>query len=44
MKNFQEGIDNLVNKILSEEIDAKVKQIMENNVIISFSKGLSSSA
>jgi len=30
MKNFQEGIDNLVNKILSEEIDAKVKQIMEN--------------
>jgi hypothetical protein len=30
MKNFQEGIDDLVNKILSEEIDAKVKQIMEN--------------
>jgi hypothetical protein len=30
MKNFQEGIDNLVNKILSEEIEAKVKQIMEN--------------
>ena len=30
MKNFQDGIDNLVNKILSEEIDAKVKQIMEN--------------
>ncbi len=30
MKNFQESIDNLVNKILNEEIDAKVKQIMEN--------------
>ena len=30
MKNFQEGIDNLVTKILNEEIDAKVKQIMEN--------------
>lgn len=30
MKNFQESIDNLVNKILNEEIDAKVRQIMEN--------------
>ena len=30
MKNFQESIDNLVTKILNEEIDAKVKQIMEN--------------
>ena len=30
MKNFQESIDNLVSKILNEEIDAKVKQIMEN--------------
>lgn len=29
MKNFQEGIDNLVTKILNEEIDAKVKKIME---------------
>ena len=30
MKNFQESIDSLVSKILNEEIDAKVKQIMEN--------------
>ena len=30
MKNFQKGIDDLVTKILNEEIDAKVKQIMEN--------------
>ena len=30
MKNFQEGIDSLVSKILNEEIEAKVKQIMEN--------------
>jgi hypothetical protein len=30
MKNFQESIDNLVSKILNEEIDSKVKQIMEN--------------
>ena len=29
MKNFQGGIDNLVTKILNEEIDAKVKKIME---------------
>jgi len=30
MKNFQESIDNLVSKILNEEIDSKVRQIMEN--------------
>jgi hypothetical protein len=30
MKNFQESIDNLVNKLLNEEIDAKVRKIMEN--------------
>jgi len=30
MKNFQNDIDNLVSKILSEEIDSKVRKIMEN--------------
>jgi hypothetical protein len=29
MKNFQNDIDNLVSKILSEEIDSKVRKIME---------------
>ena len=32
MKNFQNDIDNLVSKILSEEIDSKVRKIMETNV------------
>jgi hypothetical protein len=31
MKNFQNDIDNLVSKILSEEIDSKVRKIMETN-------------
>jgi len=30
MKNFQNDIDKLVSKILSEEIDSKVRKIMEN--------------
>ena len=29
MKNFQNDIDKLVSKILSEEIDSKVRKIME---------------